>query len=104
VPASAIPDGADVVAFSLQATCATLKVGERLRLSIAGASFPAYPVNPGTGQSPVSTPAVKALITTIGIAHGSQAGSVLEFTTREPLPACAHAFAPIAGNSHEEHR
>jgi putative CocE/NonD family hydrolase len=76
-------DAGKPVALTLPATCATLKPGERLRLSIAGASFPAYPVNPGTGESPVSTPAVKALITTIGISCGSSSGSVIELVTHD---------------------
>jgi hypothetical protein len=32
--------------------CVTLQPGERLRLSVAGACFPAFPVNPGTGTDP----------------------------------------------------
>ena len=40
------------IEIPLRATCATIKPGERLRLSVAGACFPAYPVNPGTGQNP----------------------------------------------------
>ncbi|MFN9173645.1 MAG: CocE/NonD family hydrolase [Synechocystis sp.] len=36
----------------LQATCITLAKGDRLRVSLSGASFPAYPVNPSTGQKP----------------------------------------------------
>jgi predicted acyl esterase len=75
--------GGKPFALTLPATCATLKPGERLRLSIAGASFPAYPVNPGTGESPVSTPAVKALITTIGVSYGPSSGSVIELLTHE---------------------
>jgi putative CocE/NonD family hydrolase len=74
------------ITLSLQATCATLKIGERLRLSIAGASFPAYPVNPGTGESPLRTPGAKALITTIGIALGGQRRSFIEFATTSPMP------------------
>jgi putative CocE/NonD family hydrolase len=75
--------GGQPFALTLPATCATLKPGERLRLSIAGASFPAYPVNPGTGESPVSTPAVKALITTIGVSCGPSSGSVIELVTHD---------------------
>jgi putative CocE/NonD family hydrolase len=72
---------AEPIAFSLQATCATLKAGERLRLSIAGASFPAHPINPGTGESPLVTPGASALITMIGIACGARSGSAIEFAT-----------------------
>jgi len=42
--------------LKLATTCVTLRKGDRLRLSIAGADYPAYPVNPGTGEDPVSTP------------------------------------------------
>jgi hypothetical protein len=77
------------LSFSLQASCATLKTGERLRLSIAAASFPAYPVNPGTGENPLTTPAAKALITTIGIACGGQKPSSIEFATTDFSAASA---------------
>ena len=84
---------AQPISFSLQATCATLKTGEKLRLSIAGASFPAHPVNPGTGESPLVTPGAKALITTIGIACGEQNGSTIDFATLN-FPA-----SPTAANA-----
>jgi predicted acyl esterase len=60
------------VALSLLGTCATLTAGERLRLSIATAAFPAFPVNPGTGEDPVATPAAAAQITTLGLRLGAQ--------------------------------
>ncbi|GAA4502825.1 CocE/NonD family hydrolase [Gluconacetobacter tumulicola] len=37
---------------AMRATCCTLDVGERLRLSLSPACFPAFPVNPGTGVAP----------------------------------------------------
>ena len=40
----------EAIEIPLRATCVTIRPGERLRLSIAGACFPAYPVNPGTGK------------------------------------------------------
>jgi putative CocE/NonD family hydrolase len=46
------PQGSARLTIPLQATCITLAKGDRLRVSISGASFPAYPVNPGTGQRP----------------------------------------------------
>ncbi len=36
----------------MRATCCTVGVGERLRLSISPACFPCFPVNPGTGADP----------------------------------------------------
>lgn len=58
------------LAVPMGATCATLQPGEALRLSIAGASFPAYAVNPGTGADPTTTPLAAASMITLGIRHG----------------------------------
>ncbi|MBR0752161.1 CocE/NonD family hydrolase [Bradyrhizobium jicamae] len=63
--------------LKLATTCATLGKGERLRLSIAGADYPAYPVNPGTGEDPVSTPKSHAVVTTIALWHGPERPSLL---------------------------
>jgi uncharacterized protein len=63
--------------LKLAATCTTLRKGERLRLSIAGADYPAYPVNPGTGEDPVSTPKTHAVVTTIAVWHGPSRLSLL---------------------------
>jgi putative CocE/NonD family hydrolase len=46
------PQGSACLKIPLQATCITLAKGDRLRVSLSGASFPAYPVNPATGQKP----------------------------------------------------
>ena len=40
------------IELKLQATCIEIPWGHCLRLSLSGASFPAYAVNGGTGQSP----------------------------------------------------
>jgi predicted acyl esterase len=39
--------------LSLQPLCATLRAGERLRLSLAGAAWPQIAVNPGDGSLPM---------------------------------------------------
>jgi uncharacterized protein len=65
------------IAIPLRATCATIKRGERLRLSIAGACFPAYPVNPGTGRNPTAASAAEARIITLGVRHGGRSASRL---------------------------
>lgn len=62
--------------LKLATTCATLRRGERLRLSVAGADYPAYPVNPGTGEDP-STPKTHAVVTTIAVWHGPSRPSLL---------------------------
>ena len=43
--------------LTLRPVCATLEPGDRLRLSVSGAAWPAFAVNPGTGASPETTPA-----------------------------------------------
>jgi putative CocE/NonD family hydrolase len=68
------------VTVSLRMTCATLPPGERLRLSIAAASFPAYPVNPGDGRRPVDVARGEAKLITLGIMTGGSAGSMLHLT------------------------
>lgn len=70
----------DRIAVSLRKTCATLQPGERLRLSIAAAAFPAYPVNPGTGRRPVDALRSEARLITIGIVTGEKQGSILHLT------------------------
>ena len=65
------------IEVSLRATCVTIKSDERLRLSIAASCFPAYPVNPGTGQYPTATSMMHARIITLGVRHGGERASRL---------------------------
>ncbi len=58
--------------IAMRATCLTLQPGERLRLSVAGAAFPAFPVNPGTGQNPTGARAIDARVITLRLRHGSR--------------------------------
>jgi len=55
--------------IAMRAVCATLEPGSSLRLSLAGACYPAYPVNPGTGAEPGETRLVDAQPITLLI-HG----------------------------------
>lgn len=66
------------------ATCVTLQPGERIRLSIAASDFPAHPINPGTGQDPMTSATVEALVTTLIVGLGGEDGSFIEL----PLLAC----------------
>ncbi|UAJ72812.1 CocE/NonD family hydrolase [Synechocystis sp. PCC 7339] len=59
------------LAIPLQAICATLAIGDRLRISLAGASFPAYGVNPGTGQKAVFANLVDQQIITLALTTNS---------------------------------
>ena len=65
------------LSLKMRATCASLAPGERLCLSIAAACFPAYPVNPGTGQDPTAASLMDARIITLGVRHGGRCASVL---------------------------
>ena len=56
----------------MRGTCITLAAGEALRLSVAGAAFPAFPVNPGTGQDPTRARAIDARIITLRLRHGGR--------------------------------
>jgi putative CocE/NonD family hydrolase len=69
--------GTGVIDVPMRATCATLMPGDALRLSIAAAAFPAYPVNPGTGADPTSAPRLAARIITLGVRCGGASASAL---------------------------
>ncbi|MGB5635384.1 MAG: CocE/NonD family hydrolase [Waterburya sp.] len=62
---------AALVKIPLQATCMCLAAGESLRLSLSGACFPAYPVNPGTGKLPHESRLIDQSIITLSIHSGS---------------------------------
>jgi putative CocE/NonD family hydrolase len=62
---------------SLRATCCLIPKGHRLRLSIAGACFPALEVNPGTGAPPHEARLIDQLPTTLVIRHGGNVASRL---------------------------
>ena len=73
----------DVVTVPMRATCITLQPGEALRLSIAAASFPAYPLNPGTGADPTSAQRADARIMSLAVHFGAVTGSSLRVSLRE---------------------
>ncbi|MDX2104415.1 MAG: CocE/NonD family hydrolase [Alphaproteobacteria bacterium] len=58
--------GTGPVTVRLRPTLATLQPGERLRLSLAAAAFPAYPVNDGTGANATAT---SARVITLSLSH-----------------------------------
>lgn len=63
--------------LSLRSTCATLSVGDALRVAIAGAAFPAYPINPGTGKYPAHAHPIEHEVIDITIRHTPDAPSAL---------------------------
>ncbi|MEM9509109.1 MAG: CocE/NonD family hydrolase [Cyanobacteria bacterium P01_E01_bin.35] len=59
-----------LVEIPLQATCMCIAAGNSLRLSISASCFPAYPVNPGTGQQPQESSAIENSIITLSVYSG----------------------------------
>jgi putative CocE/NonD family hydrolase len=56
--------------LSLQPTCCRIASGECVRLSLSAACFPAYAINPGTGQDPHFTHRQAAQVITLEIHRG----------------------------------
>jgi putative CocE/NonD family hydrolase len=65
------------IRVSLRAICATIPPGSALRLSLAGASFPAHAVNPGTGASAAETRASDCQVITLSLLSGGATPSRL---------------------------
>ncbi|HIK43435.1 MAG TPA: CocE/NonD family hydrolase [Leptolyngbyaceae cyanobacterium M65_K2018_010] len=62
--------GLQPIRFTLQPTCFVLPPGHALRLSLAAAAFPAYPVNSGTGKPVGEVQQIEYQIITLRIGHG----------------------------------
>lgn len=69
--------GEGCIAVALRPICITLASGERLRLSIAAASWPAHPVNPGDGSLPELACGADRQVITLIVANGGGAISRL---------------------------
>lgn len=65
------------ISLSLQASCFRLVPSDALRLSISAASFPAYPVNPGTGQPAAEAALTDQRVITVVVHHGPDCDSYL---------------------------
>ncbi|MBD2464363.1 CocE/NonD family hydrolase [Oscillatoria sp. FACHB-1407] len=55
------------VHITLQPTCIQIPAGSAIRLTLSGACFPAYAVNPGDGSYPHQAQLINAKVITIGI-------------------------------------
>lgn len=62
--------------ISLHPTMMTLPAGSRIRLSLAAAAFPAFMVNPGTGNRPEDAALADCLVTTLAL-HNAGSRMVL---------------------------
>jgi putative CocE/NonD family hydrolase len=67
--------GREPLRIGMRALCATLPAGDLLRLSLAGANFPAFAVNPGTGAPPSEVRLTDNRIITLCISTGPAAPS-----------------------------
>ena len=68
------------VKIPLQATCMCIQPGNSLRLSLSGACFPAYPVNPGTGKFPHQISLIESEIITLSIKSGNDYPSHIQIS------------------------
>ena len=68
------------ITIPLQATCIKVSQGHCLRLSISAACFPAYPVNPGTGQFPDEARLIDAQVITVSLHTGADYSSQIKFS------------------------
>jgi uncharacterized protein len=59
------------ITIQIQPTCMVLPKGHRLRVSISAACYPAYPVNPGTGNRPEAARKIEQQVITIAIKNSS---------------------------------
>ncbi len=66
-----------LVRLTLQPTSFSLEVGQALRLSLSGACFPAYAVNPGTGASAANSSLLAAQVITLNVCTGGSTASRL---------------------------
>ncbi len=62
---------AGVTALPMRAVCVTVPAGHALRLSLAGAAFPAYAMNPGTGAPASDFVTAEERVITIAVRHGA---------------------------------
>jgi putative CocE/NonD family hydrolase len=74
------------VDLPLQPTHFTLPQGRVLRLSLAAAAFPAYPVNSGTGANGNPVPQIDHRLITLALGHGRGTASCLHLPIFSVLP------------------
>jgi putative CocE/NonD family hydrolase len=72
-----------VVHVGMRALCATIPAGDALRLSLAGADFPAFPLNPGDGAQPANARAIDNQTITLIVRSGGDAPTHLELPVFE---------------------
>lgn len=78
-PGSGLP-----IQLKLQPTCAYIRRGHALRLSLSAASFPAYAVNPGTGSKVGEATLLEAEVITLTVSMGGKSASCLYLSCVSP--------------------
>jgi putative CocE/NonD family hydrolase len=63
--------------IAMRGVCCTLRPGQRLRLSLQAAAWPAFAVNPGTGSRPEASAAMQAQVIVLALRHGAERPSRL---------------------------
>jgi putative CocE/NonD family hydrolase len=77
--------------IGMRALCASLESGDALRLSLAGASFPAFAVNPGTGAPQGEARQMDARVITLTVTSGG------DHPTRLDLPVLTTKWTNAIG-------
>jgi predicted acyl esterase len=72
----------------MRALCATVSAGDALRLSLAGANFPAFAINPGTGAAPADARLIGNRIVTLFVASGGRTPTRLELPVGDQEDLC----------------
>jgi putative CocE/NonD family hydrolase len=83
-PAAPLAQTGAPIVIPLQAIAIRIPAGHQLRLSLSASCFPAYPVNPGTGQRPHETRLIEAQVIAIAIQSGKDTPSCLRFSAMSP--------------------
>jgi putative CocE/NonD family hydrolase len=66
------------IRIGMRALCATLPAGDALRLSLAGANFPAFAVNPGTGAAPAEAQQIDNRVISLFVGSGGASPTRIE--------------------------
>ncbi|MFN5513652.1 MAG: CocE/NonD family hydrolase [Cyanobacteriota bacterium] len=85
------PGALQEIILNLQAVCAQIPPGNALRLSLSGAAFPAYPVNPGTGEKPTESRLIDQKVITLTLHSGKSYPTALVL----PLLDLATAYTDL---------
>lgn len=73
LPGESVP-----IPICLQSTCIRIPKGHALRLSLSGACYPAFAINPGTGAQPGEMRLIDAQIITLSVRSGGETASVIQ--------------------------